>query len=267
MKNRPTTEPYQAVFSDMDGTLLDREHRIPPRNLAAIAYLRTRGIPFVLASGRPSYSMRRYHQDIDGGDMICLNGAQVLDKHGNILRDTALDNEQIRAIRRVLPRGDQRYAIHYYHHLDWYTETPADSSVQFEKNITGREPRLDCDNLHHAHKIMISGTAEDILTLQNTLRAELTGLDIYRSHRCYLEIMHPQSGKGKAMAFLAERYGIPLSACIALGDNDNDIGMLRRAGLAVVMDNAEDSVKSHAHIIAAPHHQSGFADIIEKHII
>ena len=113
---------------------------------------------------------------------------------------------------------------------------------------------------------MISGTAEDILTLQNTLRAELTGLDIYRSHRCYLEIMHPQSGKGKAMAFLAERYGIPLSACIALGDNDNDIGMLRRAGLAVVMDNAEDSVKSHAHIIAAPHHQSGFADIIEKHI-
>ena len=114
---------------------------------------------------------------------------------------------------------------------------------------------------------MISGTAEDILTLQNTLRAELTGLDIYRSHRCYLEIMYPQSGKGKAMAFLAERYGIPLSACIALGDNDNDIGMLRRAGLAVVMDNAEDSVKSHAHIIAAPHHQSGFADIIEKHII
>lgn len=262
MKNHPTTD-YRAVFSDMDGTLLDREHRIPPRNRAAIARLQRRGIPFVLASGRPSFSMLAYHRDIGAADMISMNGALIFDQNDRVLRSVALEREQVQAVQAVLPRGDSRFAINYYHYLDWFTDHPAHDSVQFERRLTGREPRTDCQHLRGAHKIMICGDADDILALQHVLRHELPGFDIYRSHRCYLEVMHPDSGKGNAMAFLAERYGIALHACIALGDNDNDIGMLRRAGLAVAMANAEDGVKAHADLVAAAHYDCGFADIID----
>lgn len=264
MKNRPTTD-YRAVFSDMDGTLLDREHRIPERNRAAIARLQARGIPFVLASGRPSFSMLAYHRDIGAADMVSMNGALIFDKDDRILRSVPLGSELFHHAQTLLPRDDPRFAINYYHHLDWFTDHPEHDSVQFERRITGRDPRTDRHNLRDAHKIMICGDGDDILSLQTELRHELPMLDVYRSHRCYLEVMHPDSGKGKAMAFLAERYDIPLDACIALGDNDNDISMLRRAGLAVVMDNAEDSIKAHADIIAAAHYDCGFADIIDTY--
>lgn len=256
--------PYRAVFSDMDGTLLDREHRIPPRNRAAIARLQALGIPFCLASGRPFFSMLDYHRDIGGGDMISMNGALILDERQRPLRSVTFSDDELCHIQRFLPRNHPDFSINYYHYEDWFSDNAEHPSVYFEQRITGRTPRLDTQNLRSVHKILICADADSILALQHVLREALPGYGILRSHRCYLEVIHPESGKGNAMAFLAGRYGVPLSACIAFGDNDNDLDMFQRAGLAVAMDNAEDSVKAQAHRVTAAHHECGFADIIDS---
>jgi len=70
-------------------------------------------------------------------------------------------------------------------------------------------------------------------------------------------------GKGEAYPFLEAHYGILPRQVIAIGDQVNDIPMLRDAGLAVVMGNAPVEVKRFAHRVIRSNVEEGVADFIE----
>src|SRR5262249_22614561 len=68
-------------------------------------------------------------------------------------------------------------------------------------------------------------------------------LYVTQSSRTLLELLHPAVSKGEALAQLARRLGIAPEEVVAIGDNHNDIGMLRFAGLGIAMGNAHAEVK------------------------
>ena len=82
-----------------------------------------------------------------------------------------------------------------------------------------------------------------------------------------IEIGSPLADKGMALTELASALGIVKEEILAIGDSDNDIGMLKAAGKAVAMGNAEKSVKSIAHLVTGSNHEDGAADVIEKLLI
>ena len=75
-----------------------------------------------------------------------------------------------------------------------------------------------------------------------------------RSHELFTEVTSPNASKGNALAFVAARCGIPQAETIAVGDSDNDISMIRWAGLGVAMGNAAPEVKAAASLIAPSVH-------------
>ena len=72
----------------------------------------------------------------------------------------------------------------------------------------------------------------------------------------------PESAR-RALALLAERYGIPLERCAAVGDSENDVGMLRAAGIAVAMGNASPAAVEAAQLQVADNVHHGAAQAIE----
>ena len=92
-------------------------------------------------------------------------------------------------------------------------------------------------------------------------------LTVLRSHELFTEVTSPNASKGNALAFLAERYGIPQAATIAVGDSDNDISMIRWAGLGVAIGNAAPEVIAAADCVAPSVFDDGLAAVIEEFVL
>jgi Cof subfamily protein (haloacid dehalogenase superfamily) len=82
-----------------------------------------------------------------------------------------------------------------------------------------------------------------------------------------IEFLHPDVSKGKALERIAADLGIKAEEVVAFGDNHNDIGMLRFAGLGVAMGNAHDEVKAEADYVTLSNAEDGVAVVIEELIL
>ena len=83
-----------------------------------------------------------------------------------------------------------------------------------------------------------------------------------RSHRFVVEIITKGINKGLAISWLCKKYGISTDEAIAIGDSENDIAMIKTAGLGVAMGNAMPKVKQIADFIADTNDSDGVAKVI-----
>ena len=98
------------------------------------------------------------------------------------------------------------------------------------------------------------------------LRAELVeaGFSVSSAYADNLEVMSAGCGKGAAVQWLASRLGIAREACMAFGDNLNDLSMLDAVGWPVAVENAVPELRAIARIIAPECAQDGVAQTIER---
>ena len=87
--------PCDIVFSDLDGTLLDADHRLTARTIAAVAALRRAGVPFVPVSARGPSGVRPICRalDLGPGPMVACGGALVYGAAGECLASTGMTVE------------------------------------------------------------------------------------------------------------------------------------------------------------------------------
>ena len=81
------------------------------------------------------------------------------------------------------------------------------------------------------------------------------------------EAMNKGVSKGNAVTILAEHYGIAREQIICIGDSENDLSMIKYAGLGVAMGNADQEVKAAAHYITDSNNCDGVARVIEKFVL
>ena len=82
-----------------------------------------------------------------------------------------------------------------------------------------------------------------------------------------LEISSVYANKGNGLQWLAGHLGISMEQVMALGDSDNDITMLRMAGLGVAMENAAQEIKEAADEVTSSNEEDGVAQAIERWVL
>ena len=80
-----------------------------------------------------------------------------------------------------------------------------------------------------------------------------------------LEISAKGTDKGKGLEKLCEFLNIPLSQTIVVGDADNDIEAMKKAGLAVAMENANERVKALADVIVSDNDHDGCREVLQNY--
>ena len=248
--------PYRAIFSDIDGTLLNREHRMSARTLAAARHVVSLGIPFILVSARPPLAITPFTNAIGGAQpLIAYNGALILDGDLQELYSVPLDDADFRQLEvelETLPR----LSLNYYQGTHWYSPEPDNYWTAQEGDITGlRASAKPAAPLTAVHKI---------LALENRLKPAYPQLEIHRSKNEYLEIVNRAATKAQAIQFMENRLGVSADEVIAFGDNYNDLDMLRYAGYSVAMGNAPDDIKAQVRHITASNAEDGLAQALEE---
>ena len=256
---------YRAIYSDIDGTLLNREHRMSARTLAATRHVVALGIPFILVSARPPLAITPFTDAIGGAQpLIAYNGALIHDGELRELYSVPLDDADFRQLEREL-EPLPRLSLNYYQGTHWYSPDPDNYWTAQEGEITGlRASAKPAAPLAAVHKILVMGDAPVIAALQDRLRPAFPHLEIHRSKDEYLEIVNKRATKAQAIAFMGERLGVPAAESIAFGDNYNDLDMLRYAGYSVAMGNAPEDIKAECSTVTAPNSEDGLAQELER---
>ncbi|MDB4897947.1 MAG: haloacid dehalogenase-like hydrolase, partial [Firmicutes bacterium] len=113
-------------------------------------------------------------------------------------------------------------------------------------------------------KAMAVGTEVSLALLASRIAKAIPGLEVTTSGPDNLEMTAAGVNKGTGLQQLAAHLKIPREAIIAMGDSDNDMAMIRYAGLGVAMGNAADEVKQVADRITATCDEHGVAKLIEE---
>jgi hydroxymethylpyrimidine pyrophosphatase-like HAD family hydrolase len=79
-----------------------------------------------------------------------------------------------------------------------------------------------------------------------------------------LEFLSPRSGKWPALRSIAARDGVEPEEIAAVGDDDNDVEMIRAAGLGIAMGNAAPAARACADIVVRSNAEGGVVEAIER---
>ena len=254
---------YSIVFLDIDGTLLDSQHRVMPCTLDRLQYLHGRGVPIVLCSARPPKGVNLVARQVGvQGPVACYNGGLIFDGNSTILRDVGIDIHLAMDFRKFTAERFPELVVSAYLYDVWLAEDPRHPLIQQEAEISGCTPLAGslekaATTASHIHKLLCMGDAMRIRALQKEAAQQFPQLMALRSKATYLEILSPESTKGSAAKELLAHYGLDPKQAVAFGDSDVDVDMLQYCGLGVAMGNAPNSVKEAADYVTASNDQEG----------
>lgn len=260
---------YKAVFSDIDGTLLNSNHVVTALTKDKILSLRQQNIPFVIVSARsPSgiYPIMRkngFHCPI-----IAYSGALILDEDGNMIYQNGMEPEQAGKIIDFIE--DAKFALTWnlFSMDDWIVKDKTDPKVIREETIVeacSREGFVgSIPDGEKVHKILCICEADKILEIEEKIKAEFPDFNVVKSSDILLEIMPKGVNKAESVKYLCDYWKIALEDVIAFGDNYNDLEMLEAVGCGVVMGNAPEDIQVRFQHITRDNDHDGIAYMLEN---
>ena len=285
---------YKLVAIDIDGTLLNSYGEISNKNIETIKKAKEKNVEIVLASGRPIVSVKNLANQIGADNyMICGNGAITYDiQNEKIIYDRFLEKSKVLQIVKICEENSIFYSIYTkdtiltknlnYNVLFFYKENEGkpdekktDISIikyleDFEKDSFLKITICDGNKAvfeNIIRKLKTVGNVE-VLDVEHMSRKKIkNGNDEFLIEYFYTEITNTNVDKWAALENLINILGIKKEEVITIGDNVNDVLMVKNAGLGVMVENAAAYIKENADFIAKDNDSDGVAQTIEKFIL
>ena len=281
----------KLIASDMDGTLLNSDHKIPKENIELIKFAQKNGIQFVVATGRAYYeALPALNDESIKCDVISFNGGIIYDKNGNIINITPMKLKDLYYTIEILKSLEISYQLYTKNTI--YTnsiETDITAYIDLIR-ANGEEPNeqhlrqearnklalghiTEVDNIElylnqeNNPAIKVIGISNDLEKLKHATEL-LSGNDnisVTSSGANNVEIMDKKATKGEALKIVAEIHDINLKNAIAIGDNLNDQAMLDIVEYSIAMKNGNKELKKTAKFITEKtNSEGGVADSVMK---
>lgn len=266
---------YRLIAMDLDGTLNNDEKRITPRTRDALMAAQAAGIRLALASARPSPGLYRERDALrmqeHRGVLMSYNGGRIVDAaSGETLFETSMPMEAAREVLRALE------VLPVTPILDDGKQFFVTDRRGFKVDYECRNNGMVCDEvanladfLHFAPvKILMSVDPGQIAEVQRQIAALLPEeLTVVQTAAFYLEVIPRAINKGQGILDICRALQLQPEEVVAFGDAENDIPMLRAAGVGVAMGNADPAVKAAADMVTLSNNEDGIAYALEKLLV
>ncbi|MBT3514457.1 MAG: Cof-type HAD-IIB family hydrolase [Nitrospina sp.] len=268
-------------ISDLDGTLLDEEGRLPADSIKRLNKLIDKGLNFTIATARNYDSAYPLLKGLNlKHPVILFNGVYLTEFHTgtNLLFS---DFISVDIINKMISIADG-------HNIEPFIYTYGDKHLVYFRRINnlGAQAYLDIiSSEQRAHKVdsfsfpiseHISGfLLIDTQEALEPVNAKLKSLyenelniyfapDVSNPEFCWLQSFHQEANKGKMLTHMVEHLSIPISNTVVFGDYLNDLDMFRVAGYSIAMQNALPEVKSLADRVISSNIDQGVVLYLES---
>lgn len=267
---------YQVIAFDLDGTLINSQGDILPENIEAIDRVRAEGIKVVIVTGRHHTAAKPYwHQLNLDTPVICCNGTYIYDyQQQTALVANPLSWSQVCNVVDIAEKNNIHLLMytsdamafrdinpHMAKFIRWANSYPEEIRPNLRRLNSFYEPLAAKETVW---KFVIS---DPNVQLMHDVVAQLPE-DEFSCEWSWVDrvdIANIGNTKGKRLLELLDLWKVDPQNVIAVGDNYNDISMIKAVGLGVAMGNAESAVKQVAKVITTDNDHAGIADILTQY--
>jgi len=221
----------KGLLTDIDGTLTDEKRSLSTAAIEAIRILHNAGIEVVLSSGNTSCLLK-------GLCRLIGTGGTFIGENGGVFRIGYEGELQLAGNRKVALDALKKVSEYYSAkgiRLELYSQGERYTDVAFANTVPVEEVRS-----------LLSGWPVTVLDTNFAIHVHSSGID-----------------KGNASKQVAKQLGISMDEFIAIGDSENDIGMIRGAGTGCCVANASKDLKEISDYCARAQYGEGFVEIVK----
>ncbi len=247
-----------ALFIDVDRTLTGKNHIIHERNIKAINKARKLGHKVFINTGRSQGNIPEIilnQVEFDG--VLSGNGTMVVIGKKQVYSDF-MSKDTVAKLAHYCFENKETWAV-FEGRLKSYTIA--------NRFRAPSEIEIPVNTVEEYFAISKRDDIQTVATSNNLSNEFLTSLEdeiTYFAFDHYYDIV--TKGKNKAVSMLKalEILNIPVKNAIAFGDSSNDAQMLKTAGTAVAVANAQEHVKAIADFVSLSNEEGGVGQAIEE---
>lgn len=285
---------YRLAAIDLDGTMLNQYGLVTQRTKEAIKNAQESGIEVVIASGRPTDSVKTIAQEINSNKyFISGNGAIIYDiTNDEIIYENTLKKQKVLDIIKICEENSIYYNIYteneiiakslqcnvlYYYKENLNKDEKNKTQINIVENIynyiSNRDEKVVkitiCDN----HQVIFNSIMRKLKEISEIEVLEVShmsrkiikqGTEDVPIEYFYTEISAKNVDKWNAIEFLKEKMKIEKNEIIAIGDNMNDKTMIENAGLGIAMGESTPVIKEIADVVTDTNCNDGVAKALEN---
>lgn len=275
----------KLIASDLDGTIIDNKHSIPENNLKAINDLKRANIPFVVCTGKTYSISKDICKHLNASFGIFGNGSQIIDlTTGEEISRRVLTLDEVKSCFSI----EQKYKSHVHaytengivttnlEYMDLRNSILFPNKIKFEivDSVLDyiQKQNSTVFKLIFSSSTSLSKLKDELQSSTNLTIMHITKKGIYKDKIIdkeyeYLDVSPLNVTKGSALEVLSQYLELKKEDILSVGDNINDIDMLRASGIGAAVNNAYDEVKQVANYVTTNSAENaGFAEAIYKFI-
>lgn len=253
------------IAIDSDGTLRKSDGTISAKTKEIISKLINDNNIVVICTARPRYHTLKIASEVNSSDyLISSNGTEIYDnKNKKNIYGEYLPHDICKKIYDDTKKLNIR-VLFVCENTEYVTKF-----VRNESQIL-----LTDDNINELFnldikQVMVIDEDKDTVNKYKDELSKINQINIVDSSSDNKEyksfsMISSNTSKGSALKVLAKYLNIPIKNTVAIGNDNNDISMIKMAGIGVAVANATDDLKKYANIITDSNDEDGVANYLEK---
>ncbi len=255
------------ICTDLDGTLLKKDKTISKENLEAIEYFKANGGYFAYVTGRmPFFAYDTYEKVKPNAPVGCINGGGLFDYSQNdyVWKQEIPDKviELVKCVDAQFPRVGIQVNTFY----KTYFCKDNRVLVNFRRICNAENLTAEYTDIKEPMAKMLFGveTEEEISGMKKMLDEHplASEFEFVRSERTLYEILPKGITKGTSIEKICDYLKLDINKSFAIGDYNNDIPMMKTAGVGVAVSNACDDAKNAADYVTVSNEDHAIATLI-----
>ena len=258
----------KLILIDSDGTLRRSDGTFSIKTKQVIKELVAKGNYVIVCTGRPRYHTEEIMKEVNASPIIISNnGADIYNVN---------TKEEIGTY--YIPKENCFKIIEYAHENDIrlvistgyieYATKELKNNNQVLLDYSNYKEQLKDVNIFQC--LIVEKNIEKIKQIKQEIEGNKTteiknGMIIDTAgYESWFTIGNPNANKGNALKEISKYLNIDIKDTIAIGNDYNDISMLKEAGFSICVENSIDEVKKHADYVTLSNDEDGVALTLEK---
>ena len=275
----------KAIDMDVDGTLTNGKKQITEKTKEVLLKAQSKGIKLILASGRPTTGLigfaKELEMDKNNGLLVSFNGSKVVDcETFEELFNEPMSIEEGKAVlehmkkfevRPMVDKGEYMLVNNVFDNKIYARNGQEINIIEYESR-GGNYKLCEIDDLaeyidYPLNKILTAGQPDYLKEHYREMMEPFKDkLSCMFTADFYFEFTAKGIDKAKALETVLKPMGINEDEIISFGDGQNDLSIIKYAGIGVAMENAVDELKEQADEITLSNEDDGIAYSLLKHI-
>lgn len=236
----------KAIFLDIDGTLVShRDYQVPISAIRALQEAKDKGVLLFTATGRHKSEIV-LPKEIEFDGYVTLNGSYCTDKNGCVLYERLIPEKDVKDIIRLCEQDNVACKIFeaeevYYNRLNQRVKDYYDMLNVYHPVVRDHDD-IRFHNIYQLTALVSPQEEADFL-------GKISGITAARFNPFFFDMSAEGGHKGLGIEKILDHYRISIHDCLAIGDGENDIEMLKYVPHSVAMGNASDRVKRSARFV------------------